>query len=628
MNLQSKIILFLVPVLAVPIAIVGFIAYSQLQQNTLDNRFQEMGLVLSQVENSFNQQLTSINANIALFTSNYLVHKYALTTDETERFGLLQRPLLNLFRGYQQTYPDYYEIRFVLPDGYESARLTSQPLRNATEEELDDPLIQALFSQDRQVKTSIHINPDNQELALFAGMPLYLRDLSVEPLSAPEVLRGALLITYNLQSLKSLVATTSFGEAGTLMVISLDGDIHFADNSQGQVNGFGDKLTTGQVSGVLAASQQPMSIAVSGTDYYVRSSEFFPGYHMVALLPTAELVQITQSLAINVIAVTIVSILVFSLLVFFLVRRLVISPIEELDRVSTLVSQGELNVHVEAFGNDEIAHLARTFNGMTENLHRANEQVKQFNKDLEQRVQERTAELKSVNHELESFAYSVSHDLRAPLRAIDGFSHALVEDYHAKFDQQGQEYLDRVRGGAQRMGKLIDDLLQLSRINRDEIDLNEVDLGIIAQEVIEELKAGEPDRKVKTQFAKNLKVIGDPRLLRVLLDNLLGNAWKFTGREQVATIILDRDSKDPDILFVSDNGVGFNMDHEKKLFGAFERLHNINDFPGSGVGLASVMRIINRHGGSIWAEAEEGEGATFFFTLKPGKHKGDKLVLY
>ncbi len=586
-----------------------------------------MGLVLSQVENSFNQQLTSINANIALFTSNYLVHKYALTTDETERFGLLQRPLLNLFRSYQQTYPDYYEIRFVLPDGYESARLTSQPMQNVTEEELEDPLVQALFSQDRQVKTSIHINPDNQELALFAGMPLYLRDLSIEPLSAPEVLRGALLITYNLQSLKSLVATTSFGEAGTLLVISRDGDIYFTENSQDQINGLDNKLSPGQLTSVLAANQQPMSISVSGADYYVRSSEFFPGYHMVALLPTSELVQITQSLAINVIAVTIVSILVFSFLVFFLVRRLVISPIEELDRVSTLVSQGELNVQVEAFGNDEIAHLARTFNGMTENLHRANEQVKQFNKELEQRVQERTSELKSVNHELESFAYSVSHDLRAPLRAIDGFSYALVEDYSDKLDQQGQEYLDRVRGGAQRMGKLIDDLLQLSRINRDQIEQKEVDLGSIAQEVVEELKAGEPDRKVRFEFGNDLKVSGDPRLLRVLMDNLLGNAWKFTGREPVASITLDRDSKEPDILFVRDNGVGFNMEHDKKLFGAFERLHHINDFPGSGVGLASVMRIINRHGGSIWAEAEEGEGATFFFTLKPGKHKGDQIIL-
>ncbi|MDJ0831901.1 MAG: ATP-binding protein [Gammaproteobacteria bacterium] len=605
-----------------PIAIVGFIAYSQLQQNTLDNRFQEMGLVLSQVENSFNQQLTSINANIALFSSNYLVHKYALTTDEAQRFGLLQRPLLNLFRGYQQSYPDYYEIRFILPDGYESARLTSQPLQNATEEELDDPLVQALLSQDRQVKTSIHINPDNQELALFAGMPLYLRDLSVEPLSAPEVLRGALLITYNLQSLKSLVAATRFGEAGKLLVISRDGDIQFADNSPDLIYSFGNKLSPGQVSSVLAANQQPMLISVSG-DYYVRSSEFFPGYYMVALLPTAELAQITQSLAINVIAVTIVSILVFSTLVFFLVRRLVISPIEELDRVSTLVSQGKLDVQVEAFGNDEIAHLARTFNGMTDNLHRANEQVKQFNKELEQRVQERTSELKSVNHELESFAYSVSHDLRAPLRAIDGFSHALVEDYHDKFDPQGQEYLDRVRGGAQRMGKLIDDLLQLSRINRDEIAQEEVDLGSIAQEVIEELKAGEPDRKVEFEFGNDLKVSGDPRLLRVLMDNLLGNAWKFTGREPVASIILGRDSQDPDILFVRDNGVGFNMDHEKKLFGAFERLHHINDFPGSGVGLASVMRIINRHGGSIWAEAKEGEGATFFFTLVPGEKRED-----
>ncbi len=620
MNLQTKIILLLIPILAIPLAIVGLIAYQQLYQNTLQNRLHEMELALDQVKRSFAQELTAIEANITLFSSNYLVQKYAVTTDENERFGLLQRPLLNLFDSYQKTFPDYYEIRFIFPDGYEGARLTPKPMANASEEELDDPFIQSLFNEDRNVKSSIHINPDNEELALYTGLPLYLSDPSVEPLSAPQVLRGAVTITNNLNILRSLVLNTKFGNSGHLLVLSKNGDTYF---NQVEVNNIAPsiKMSPNSLQNLLSADKEAELINLSGSNYYVRSSQFFPGMYLVAVLGESELEPITQNLALTVILITIVSILIFSFLVFFLIRRLVLIPLEQLDRVSTQISKGELNVQVESHGDDEISRLATTFNEMIINLQIANQDIKQFNRELENRVHERTAELKSVNHELESFAYSVSHDLRTPLRAIDGFSHALADDYGDILDENGKEYLRRVRKGAQRMGILIDDLLQLSRINRVDIEKKAVDLAVVAEEVIEELKAGDPDKKVDIKIGGDLKAFGDSQLLRVLMDNLLSNAWKFTGREPLASIIFDHDDKNPDIFYVKDNGVGFTMKNEKKLFGAFERLHNISEFPGSGVGLATVKRIINRHGGEIWAEAKEGEGATFFFTLNPKDKK-------
>lgn len=297
---------------------------------------------------------------------------------------------------------------------------------------------------------------------------------------------------------------------------------------------------------------------------------------------------------------------------FLLTRRL-----EIITQTAKRLSKGDFSARTQIQGQDELGTLARTFDEMTVNLQEANNQIQQLNKDLEMRVHERTAELRSVNQELESFAYSVSHDLRTPLRAIDGYSHALGEDYGDRLDKEGKEYLDRVRKGAQRMGILIDDLLQLSRINRVELEKKEVDLRIVAEEVIEELKAGDPNKKVDIKIGHDLKVFGDPQLLRVLMDNLLGNAWKFTGRESVASMIFDHDTKNPNVFYVRDNGVGFSKSNENKLFGAFERLHNISEFPGSGVGLATVKRIVNRHGGEVWAEAQEGEGATFFFTLTP-----------
>ncbi len=253
------------------------------------------------------------------------------------------------------------------------------------------------------------------------------------------------------------------------------------------------------------------------------------------------------------------------------------------------------------------------------------EKVQELNVNLELRVKKRTAELKAVNKELEAFSYSVSHDLRAPLRSIDGFSQALLEDYTDKLDEHGQDYLNRVRNSAQRMGQLIDDLLQLSRVNRNEISHEQVDMAAMAEHVIEELRNGEPERQVTFEHGKDLVVDGDPRLLRVMLDNLLGNAWKFTAQQEQAKISFGRSADNPKLFFIEDNGVGFDMKHSDKLFGAFQRLHRVTEFPGTGIGLATVQRILNRHGGKIWAEAEPNQGATFYFSLvnvrKPRKKK-------
>ena len=214
-------------------------------------------------------------------------------------------------------------------------------------------------------------------------------------------------------------------------------------------------------------------------------------------------------------------------------------------------------------------------------------------KRRENELQELAAKLEASNRELESFSYSVSHDLRAPLRAIDGFSLALLEDYDDRLDDTARDYLRRVRGGAQRMGALIDDLLQLSRVNRGEIEYRTVDLSRLAEGVIEELRAGEPEREVHFEIEPGMQALGDPRLLKVVVANLLENAWKFTSHEPHATIQFRREAGEPGVFYVRDNGVGFDMRHADKLFGAFQRLHRTTDFPGTGVGLATVQRILH-----------------------------------
>jgi signal transduction histidine kinase len=235
---------------------------------------------------------------------------------------------------------------------------------------------------------------------------------------------------------------------------------------------------------------------------------------------------------------------------------------------------------------------------------------------LIEQLRQRTAELETANKELEAFSYSVSHDLRTPLRGINGFSQALLEDYADQLDHTGRSYLQRVRAAAVNMGQLIDDLLGLAQITRSELHREPVDMSALAREVASALQQRDPERQVAFAIGERLAARGDRRLLRVLLENLIGNAWKFTSKRPRASIAFGAACHDgTTVYFVRDDGDGFDMAYAHKLFGAFQRLHAMAEFEGTGIGLATVHRIVHRHGGRVWAEGAVGQGATFYFTL-------------
>jgi signal transduction histidine kinase len=295
-------------------------------------------------------------------------------------------------------------------------------------------------------------------------------------------------------------------------------------------------------------------------------------------------------------------------------RRHVLAPVAALEQATRRVAAGNWEVMPGIQRNDEIGELSKNFDAMTRSLKESFAEMDRSNRNLA-----------TLNEELKAFSYSVSHDLRGPLRSLDGFSLVLLEDYGDKLDEEGRDGLQRIRAASQRMGELIDDLLRLSQVTRADLSMTRVDLSAISREIADAVDRDQPGRSVEWIIEPGLTMQADAPLMRIAMQNLLQNAWKFSGKKERAVIRVGSAQRGgKNVFFVADNGAGFDMAHTDRLFGAFQRLHKTSEFPGTGIGLTIVQRILRRHHGSIVAEAVADEGAAFYFNVKEANNGTDE----
>src|SRR5271166_5473771 len=326
-------------------------------------------------------------------------------------------------------------------------------------------------------------------------------------------------------------------------------------------------------------------------------------------------------------AVLLVS-LMFALIVSSKFRQSVADPIVALAATARQISRDkDYTVRVAGGGErDELAILIDSFNEMLREIQQRDSELQKAHNELEQRVSERTRELLAANRELEAFSYSVSHDLRGPLDAINGFSYLLLNNYPSQLDANGKDSLQGIRAAAKRMSELIDDLLNLSRVTTSTMHREEIDLSAFARSIMEELCRKAPNRKVAFIAPARVKAYADERLMRIVMDNLLRNAWKYTSRHGRACIEFGEEiTNGQKVYFVRDDGSGFDPRSADRLFQPFQRLHSAAEFPGNGIGLATVGRIVQRHGGEVWAEGSVEKGATFYFTLESRRNTRQEL---
>jgi signal transduction histidine kinase len=585
-SLRFQLLLLLVTVAVPLVGLVGFAAYLDVKQTNQSAYDTVAGL----------SQLTAAHVEQLLTDSEMLLAEIAQRPQvralDPEQCDLFLPEIPRLFTQYAgMTVVDRSGEVYcaVVEDGAVSTR----PRTSVA----DRPWFQEVMVHERFAVSEALVSRIHGRWVTVLAYPIY--DLDGE-------LGGVLTVSLHLVRYQAALERISLPTGSTITIVDGEGKVLARSEEAAETVGMDarhhdivrqalehDLLLT-RAAGIDGVEKLFGVTAVSGVNWKV-----FAGIPLsVAYAPV-------RSNLLQLGAVALAIVLAVSLLALYLIRSIE-APARTLAQVAADVADSQFDRRAPTDGPEEFRLVALQFNRMLE----ANNHSRAELQNYAHRLQE-------VNGELESFAYSVSHDLRAPLRAMSGFSRLLGEEYRDQLDETGQHYLNRIDAAGKQMGNLIEDLLRLSRLNRTEMICTRVNLSRMAAEIIADLKQRYPERSIDVSILENCEVTGDAALLRIALENILENAWKFTARVEQARVEFGccPGASGENIYYVSDNGAGFDMAYADKLFGAFQRLHTNKEFPGTGIGLATVQRAIHRHQGSVWAEAAVDNGATFYFTL-------------
>ena len=606
MNLRSRILLLFVLLAIVPVVIVGFLAYYTGRQS------------IEQVEIN---HLVSTN----LMKSSELARWIEGNQQSIEE--LAQRPLMAQYSATMATFdpadPSYDPARLSLEADHLRPRV--KPAGGFIEMSVINPVSGVILAssddmQEGKYYANQHFFMEGKThtytQGVFYSLPLQQTTMIV---SAPvsdrkENLVAVLAGRLDLRDLSLIMSAQSGLSQSEKTYLVNKSNFFVTEPSSGE--GYALKKTV-RTEGVQAGLSGSDGVAFY-VDYrnipVIGAYKWLPEYNMCLIteVDQAEAYAPVNSMAVTM--VTIVSLLTLIVVAAgFLLARTITQPLARLVAGAAEIGRhGHLDQKVGTDDRDEIGELSRAFDRMAAELKETTVSID----DLERRIHERTAQLEAANRELEAFTYSVSHDLRAPLRAIDGYTRILLEDYQPLLDDEGKRICSVISQGAHKMSDLIDDLLAFSRLGRAAINPSNIDMETLAKTIFQELTTVQSRKRIDFQMDSLPPAVGDPALLRQVWVNLLSNSIKFSRKKKRAVIrVRGENTENETVYSVQDNGVGFDMQYSDKLFGVFQRLHSVKEFEGNGVGLALVQRVIHRHGGRVWAEGEVGKGATFYFTL-------------